>query len=97
VKAHRLRTQVDFVEVQIAARPHREPRTIREDARSLMVHMRIDGPLSEDDVRLLGGDELSESRRTVFVDHGRAVDLPGEQRLSADNLACRFTFGRAAS
>ena len=60
-----------------------------------MIHVRVDGPLRQDDVRPRARDHTPESVRGITVHHRRAVDLAREKRLGAEDLARRFALRRA--
>ena len=52
-----------------------------------MVEMSIDGPLRENNIRAFRGKQATERFSRFGIDHSGAVDLPGEDRLGAQNLA----------
>ncbi len=55
-----------------------------------MVHVRINGPMREDNIRGLAGKESAHGVHLGFVCFCGAVDLTKEDRFGADYLAGRF-------
>ena len=59
-----------------------------------MIEVPVDGPLGEDHVGVLGGDELAKRFSGILVYHGGSVDLACKDRLRAQNLASGRALGR---
>jgi hypothetical protein len=60
-----------------------------------MVGVRVDGPVRENDIRLLGGQQLEQVLGTLGIDLGRAINLPSEYSFGGKQLAGRLGLGRA--
>lgn len=52
-----------------------------------MVEVSTDGPLREDYIRTLDGKQTAQRFSGFGIYHGGAVNLPGEDRFGAQNLA----------
>jgi hypothetical protein len=60
-----------------------------------MVHVRVDRPVREDDVRLLRRDELRHRVDMCVGQFGRAIDLTEVARSRAEDPARRLRLGSA--
>ena len=72
-----------------------EPSIENELGEGAMVAVVVDGPVGEDDVGVLGGEELGERLVVAVVDDGLAVDLIGEDGAGVEDLADLLGFGGA--
>ena len=90
-----LGAEVHFVVEQLELPSAREPGAEGERARSLVIQVRIDGPLREQDVRPLRRHQLGQRLSGLAVHARRAVHLSREERRCAKNLAGRQAFRRA--
>ncbi len=64
-----------------------EPGIENELGEGAMVAVVVNGPVGEDDVGILGSEELGELRVVSVVDDGLAVDLIGEDCSGVEDLA----------
>ena len=95
MEVHGLRSQVHFVVIELERVPSRGPGAERQQTRRLMIGMRVDGPLREDDIGLLDRNQFRERLCGRAIDDSRAIDLAREYGFRAKNLTGRNGFGRS--
>ena len=95
MEAHRLRPEIDLVVEQLEAPPARQPCPIRQHACCLMVEVRVDGPLRQTTSGRSPAMICASDAAAFGIDDRRAVDLAGENRLRAQDLARGLALGGA--
>jgi len=86
---------IHFEKIELRTLAERHPGPNGEKARDLMIHMRVDGPMSENDVRTLVGYQFAHGVDLRAGDLGRAVDLAEEKRFGAHDFAGCLAFPSA--
>src|SRR5213594_2405425 len=90
----RLAAAVDFEKVKMRAARQRHAGADRAHAGDLMVHVRVNRPMSENHVRSFRREEFLKLIDTGAGEVRRTVDLARKHRSGADNLACRLALER---
>ena len=94
-EALRLGAGIDFEEIKLRAFPQSHPAANGQQARDLMVQVRIHRPVGEEHIGLFVGEQFGHGLDVGAVDFRRAIDLPEESGLGAHDLAGLLAF-RAA-
>src|SRR6185437_14025149 len=82
-----------IIEIELAAAV--QPGIVGEQGSGAVVAMRVDWPVREDDVGILGREKLFEVGVSRIIDFGIAIDLARENGLRAQNGADFFRLRRA--
>src|SRR5262249_62312622 len=94
-ETQRLAAAVDLEEIE--GKPLARPKvgSQRQQTRRLVVRVRVDRPVRENDIRLFRGQQIEQGFRPLPVHFRGAVDLAGENCLGAEDLARGFGLGGA--
>ena len=87
----------DLVVVEGEALAHPQPGVVDQHRDGAVVGVVVDRPVGEDDVGLLGLEDLAERLVMGRVDDRLAVDLPGEERPGLEDLAGLLGLGDRGS
>jgi len=93
-KSLRLAAGIDFKKIEPKSITEVHAGANRQEARHLVIHVRVDRPMRENDVRIFFGEQFGHAIDMRFGDRSIAVDLAEENRFGADNLARGFAFRR---
>ena len=81
-----LTAAIDFKKIEEPSRPRCQVSANGQHAGGLMIEMRVDRPMGEDDVRFFFREQLAEYLGCFVGDFGGAVNLTGEDRFGAQDL-----------
>jgi hypothetical protein len=90
-----LRAGIDLEVIQRELAPEPEPGVVDQERDYPVIAMGVDGPVREDDVRLLLREDLAELVVAGGADLRRAVDLAREERARLQDRAGLLDLGRA--